>query len=73
MQNWLGPAVLLLTHVNYHTGRMHDMTALTRAAHGHGTLVIWDLAHSAGVVPLALSESDSPEARTSPSDVAISS
>ena len=47
-------AVLMLTHVNYRTGRMHDMAALTRAAHEAGALVIWDLAHSAGAVPVAL-------------------
>ena len=49
-------AVLMLTHVNYRTGRMHDMAALSRAAHGAGALVIWDLAHSAGAVPLALAD-----------------
>ncbi len=49
-------AVLMLTHVNYRTGRMHDMAALSRAAHGAGALVIWDLAHSAGAVPLALAQ-----------------
>ena len=47
-------AVLMLTHVNYRTGRMHDMGALTRAAHESGALTIWDLAHSAGAVPVDL-------------------
>jgi kynureninase len=47
-------AVLLLTHVDYRTGRMHDLEAVTRAAHDQGVLVIWDLAHSAGAVPVNL-------------------
>ena len=51
-------AVLMLTHVNYRTGRMHDMNAVTRAAHATGALVVWDLAHSAGAVPVNLTAAD---------------
>jgi kynureninase len=47
-------AVLMLTHVNYRSGRMHDMAALTRQAHACGALAVWDLAHSAGAVPVDL-------------------
>ncbi len=47
-------AILMLTHVNYRTGAMHDMAALTAQAHAQGTLTVWDLAHSAGAVPVDL-------------------
>ena len=52
----LGPhtAVLMLTQVNYRTGRLHDMARLSAAAHAAGALTVWDLAHSAGAVPVAL-------------------
>ena len=54
-------ALLLLTHVNYRTGRMHRMGEVTRAAHAAGGLVVWDLAHSAGAVPVNLKGNGSSE------------
>ncbi|HMI57312.1 MAG TPA: kynureninase, partial [Gemmatimonadaceae bacterium] len=45
-------AVVMLTQVNYRTGRMHDMRRITELAHARGAIMLWDLAHSAGAVPI---------------------
>jgi kynureninase len=47
-------AVVSLTHVNYKSGRIHDMAAVTAKAHAAGALMLWDLAHSAGALPVDL-------------------
>lgn len=47
-------AILMLTEVDYRTGRLHDMAALTSAAHAVGAVTVWDLAHSAGALPIDL-------------------
>lgn len=47
-------AVLMLTQVDYRTGRMHDMAGLSQKAHDAGAITIWDLAHSAGALPVDL-------------------
>jgi kynureninase len=51
-------AVLMLTEVDYRTGRLFDMAALTKAAHDKGALTLWDLAHSAGAFPVDLNGCD---------------
>ncbi len=51
-------AVVMLTQVDYRTGRMHDMADITARAHAAGAVMIWDLAHSAGAVPLDIAGSN---------------
>jgi kynureninase len=50
-------AILMLTHVDYATGEIHDMRRITAAAQKVGTLMLWDLSHSAGALPLDLNGS----------------
>jgi len=47
-------AVVMLTEVDYRTGRRHDMARLTAKAHAAGAVTVWDLAHSAGALPVDL-------------------
>ncbi|MFI5758085.1 kynureninase [Streptomyces sp. NPDC051569] len=52
----LGPrtAVVLVNHVDFRTGRLYDLPGITTAAHEAGALVVWDLCHSAGALPVGL-------------------
>ncbi|MDD7970167.1 kynureninase [Roseinatronobacter alkalisoli] len=51
-------AVVMVTEVDYRTGRKHDMARLIARAHEHGALVVWDLAHSAGAIPVDVTTAD---------------
>ncbi|MFC1415387.1 kynureninase [Streptacidiphilus cavernicola] len=51
-------AVVLLSHVDYRTGRLQDMAAVTELIHRHGALVVWDLCHSVGALPVRLDACD---------------
>ena len=51
-------AIVSLTHVNYKTGKRYDMAAVTRRAHEVGALIVWDLCHSAGAMPINLNQSE---------------
>lgn len=47
-------ALVMLTQVDFRTGRLHELAGWTRLAHRHGALILWDLAHSAGALPVDL-------------------
>ena len=51
-------AAVMLTQVNFRTGALHDMAQVTQKAHDAGAIMVWDLAHSAGALPVALAAAD---------------
>lgn len=51
-------AVVMLTQVDYRTGRVHDMNVVTKLAQDNGSVMVWDLAHSAGAIPVDLTASN---------------
>ncbi len=51
-------AVVMLTEVDYRSGRRHDMNRVTAAAHEAGALMLWDLSHSAGAIAVDLNAAD---------------
>ncbi len=57
-QNLRGAAVLVLSHVDYKTGSLRNMAQITANAHAAGVLVVWDLAHSAGVIDIDVTNSE---------------
>ena len=51
-------AVVMLTQVDYRTGRIHDLELITKKSHASGAVMLWDLAHSAGALPVNLEKSN---------------
>ena len=51
-------ALVMLTHVDFRSGEMLDMKGITERVHAHGALMLWDLAHSAGAVPLDVTDAN---------------
>lgn len=49
-------AVVVLSHVDYRTGALYDMAAVTERVHAHGALMVWDLCHSVGALPVRLND-----------------